>query len=132
MTRASYKGKHIIGTSGSEGKSMTVMAGSLAAGRLGAGEEAGSSHLIHKSTAERKETGLVWAFLNLKAFPSDVPPLTRPYLVILPKTRDQAFKYMSLQGLFASKPPQNARVNQSCWQGWCRENGCNCYRSEFP
>lgn len=50
-----------------------------------AGYGAESSHVIHKLQTESEQN---WAWCessNLKAYPSDTPPPTRPYLLILPK-----------------------------------------------
>ena len=55
------------------------------AGRHGTGTLAESSHLIHK--LEEREVGqevLVWAFETSNLAPSDMPPSTRPHLLILP------------------------------------------------
>ena len=62
MTKTTYKRKHLIGRlfMTSEGESMTITVGSLAAdGKHGTGAAAETLYLIHKLEAEGKRLNLV-------------------------------------------------------------------------
>lgn len=57
-----------------------------------------------------KHKELTMEFLNLKAYPNDILPPTRPHQLILPpevpQIEDQALKYMNIWTPFLSKLPQ--------------------------
>lgn len=84
---------------------MTIMAGSMTAWQAAiAPRQQLSVSISSASWRQRKrKTGLSLVFGNLKSTLSDTPPPTRAFLLILPKivlpTRDEAFKYMSQQGM---------------------------------
>ena len=58
MTKTTYRRQHLIGVHSSRGlESVTIMAGSMAAGKHGAGAIVESLHLIYRHKAKRKLTG---------------------------------------------------------------------------
>jgi hypothetical protein len=61
---------------------MTIMAGSMAVSRHGAGTVAENLHLIHKQEVE--SLGVAWAFETSKPAPKDTPLPTRPHLLLTP------------------------------------------------
>lgn len=63
------------------------------AGRHGAGTIAESLHLILRHEEEKRKISSIMYFLTLKPTPSDIPPLTRPCLLILPTVHQLGTKH---------------------------------------
>lgn len=91
------------------GWAMTIMAGSMAAGRHGAGAVAESSH--PDPLAGDREWYIGNGLLKPQCPLPGAPPPTRPQLLIHPQTApptgEQGCKHMSPWGLLSFKPPHN-------------------------
>lgn len=84
MTKVTYKRKHVVGHSTFRGwESMTIIAGSMTAGRHGAGAGAELSHLETQPQRERAHCAML--LKPQKAVPHGTAPSKRSHFLVLPK-----------------------------------------------
>ena len=104
----SYEGKHLIGAGLQFQRfSPMIMVGSLAVYRLDAGRLKIPTSRSIGSRRTVRHTGHSLSIGDLKACPySSTLPSTRPHLLIVPFSMGQAFKPMTLWGLFLFTPAQ--------------------------